>query len=281
MSLIADTRRPSLPQPWATVPLTVVMPTYNEAGALAGTCERVLGLPLPRLHLKIVDDNSPDGTGELAEELAARANSGDAFDGIPRMSVLHRPGKDGLGRAYAAGMAQAVAEGARYVLQMDSDGSHPTAMIEQMVGVALSTGCGLVVGSRYVSGGSLGEDWPVRRRMLSAWANWYAATILGLPLRDVTSGFTLWRADVLQQSVLGQTASAGYSFQVEAKTLALRAGHAAIEVPIRFEQRQAGASKMNLAVQAESALLPWQLRFRRRSRELADYEKGSLANQPL
>src|SRR6202008_4050275 len=94
----------------------------------------------------------------------------------------------------------------------------------EMLGVALSTGCGMVVGSRYVSGGSLGEDWPIRRRVLSAWANWYTATGLGLPLRDITSGFTLWRADVLRETVLGRTTSAGYSFQVEAKTLALRAG---------------------------------------------------------
>jgi len=256
------TRHPGLPRPWAAVPLTVVMPTYNEIGSLAGTCERVLSLPLPRLHLKIVDDNSPDGTGDLARELAALVNSATCST-VPRMSVMHRPEKNGLGRAYAAGMAEAVAEGASYVLQMDSDGSHPVATIPQLLGVALSAGCGLVVGSRYVSGGSLGEGWPARRRVLSAWANWYAATILGLPLRDVTSGFTLWRADVLREAVIGQTTSAGYSFQVEAKWLALRAGHAAIEVPIRFEQRQAGASKMNLAVQAESALVPWQLRFRR------------------
>ena len=258
-----DPRILGLPQPWAAAPLTVVMPTYNEVGALAATCERVLSLPLPKLHLKIVDDNSPDGTGDLAEELAAVANSA-TYSTAARMSVLHRPGKDGLGRAYAAGMAEAVAEGASYVLQMDSDGSHPAATVLPMLGVALATGCGLVVGSRYVSGGSLGDDWPVRRRLLSAWANWYAARVLSLPLRDVTSGFALWRADVLREAVLGRTISAGYSFQVEAKSLALRSGHAAIEVPIRFDQRRAGTSKMNLAVQAESALLPWRLRFRHR-----------------
>lgn len=258
----AVTRYTELPPSWAATPLTVVMPTYNEIGALTATCERVLSLPLPGLHLKIVDDNSPDGTGDLARELAVAANSGPDYV-APRMSVLHRPGKDGLGRAYAAGMAEAVAEGAQYVLQMDADGSHPAATALQMLGVALSTGCGLVVGSRYVSGGTLGEDWPFRRRMLSAWANRYAAAVLGLPLRDITSGFTLWRADVLREAVLGRAASTGYSFQVEAKSLALRAGHAAIEVPIRFEQRRAGTSKMNLAVQVESALVPWQLRFRR------------------
>ena len=255
------TRNAELPQPWAAVPLTVVMPTYNEIGSLAATCERVLSLPLPRLHLKIVDDNSPDGTGDLAEQLAALANSA-PHNSVPRMSVLHRPGKDGLGRAYAAGMAEAVAEGAQYVLQMDADGSHPATTALQMLGVALSTGCGLVVGSRYVSGASLGDDWPARRRLLSAGANRYVATVLGLPLRDITSGFTLWRSDVLQAAVLGRAASAGYSFQVEAKSLALRAGYAAIEVPIRFEQRRAGTSKMNLAVQLESALVPWRLRLR-------------------
>jgi dolichol-phosphate mannosyltransferase len=256
-----------LPQPWSATALTVVMPTYNEIGTLGGTCERVLSLPLPGLRLKVVDDSSPDGTGELAEELAARANSG--AGGAYRMSVLHRPGKDGLGHAYAEGMAQAVSEGARYVLQMDADGSHPAEVIPQLLGVALSTGCGVVVGSRYVTGGSLGEDWPARRRLLSAWANRYASAVLGLRLRDITAGFTLWRSDVLERLVLGQVASTGYSFQVEAKWLALRAGQTAIEVPIRFAERQAGASKMNLTVQLESALLPWQLRLRRQPRNRA------------
>jgi dolichol-phosphate mannosyltransferase len=256
----ADTRRAGLPPAWAAAPLTVVMPTYNETGSLARTCQRVLELPLPRLHLKVVDDNSPDGTGRLADTLAARANS-EADRDAARMSVLHRPGKHGLGRAYADGMAQAVAEGARYVLEMDADGSHPAEAIPQLLAVALSTGCGLVVGSRYVSGGSLGEEWPARRRLLSAWANWYAARVLCVRLRDIMSGFTLWRADVLEELGLDRLASAGYSFQMETKYLALRAGHAAIELPIAFAERQAGASKMNLAVQLESAVLPWRLRY--------------------
>lgn len=182
----------TLPEPWADIPVTVVMPTYNEIGSLESTCEGVLSLPLPRLHLKVVDDNSPDGTGKLAEELAERANSG--TDGnAKRMSVLHRPEKDGLGLAYAEGMAQAVSEGADYILQMDADGSHPAGAVPVMLGVALSAGCGVVVGSRYVSGGLLGEGWPAHRRLLSAWANWYVARVLGLGLRDITSGFTLWR----------------------------------------------------------------------------------------
>lgn len=254
----AGTRDSELPPPWAGTPLTVVMPTYNEAGSLSQTCERLLSLPLPGLHLTIVDDNSPDGTGTLAEELAARANSA---AGPARMSVLHRPGKEGLGRAYADGMAWAVAKGTPYVLQMDADGSHPADAIPQLLAVARATGCGLVIGSRYVSGGSLGQEWPARRRLLSAWANWYAAGILGLRLRDITSGFTLWRADTLKDIGLNRIASVGYSFQVETKYLAIRAGHTAVEVPIRFAERQAGASKMNLAVQLESAIRPWRLRF--------------------
>lgn len=255
------TREHTLPEEWAATPLTVVMPTYNEAGTLAASCLRVLSLPLPGLHLKVVDDNSPDGTGALAEVLAARAN---ATASTRRMSVLHRPGKEGLGRAYAEGMAQAVDEGARYVLQMDADGSHPAEEIPRMLGVALATDCGLVVGSRYITGGSLSTDWPVHRRLLSAWANWYVARVLGLRLRDITAGFTLWREDVLRDVVLGRAGSSGYSFQVEAKYLALRAGNVAIEVPIRFTEREAGASKMTLAVQLESALLPWRLRLRRK-----------------
>lgn len=145
---------------------------------------------------------------------------------------------------------------------MDADGSHPADVIPRMLRGALATDCGLVVGSRYVSGGSLGEDWPVHRRLLSSWANWYVAGVLGLRLRDVTAGFVLWRADVLP-GILARTASTGYSFQVETKYLALRAGQPAVEVPIRFAQRQAGASKMSLSVQLESALLPWRLRLRR------------------
>jgi dolichol-phosphate mannosyltransferase len=205
----------ALPREWASAPLTVVMPTYNEVDSLTATCER----------------------------------------------VLHRPGKEGLGRAYADGMTHAVEDGARYVLQMDADGSHPADVIPRLLGVALATNCDLVAGSRYVTGGSLGEDWPAHRRLLSGWANWYVARVLGLRLRDITAGFVLWRADVLRE-ILPRTASSGYSFQVETKYLALRAGRPAMEVPIRFAQRQAGASKMNFSVQLESALLPWRLRLR-------------------
>jgi len=268
MSILSAASPPqpvTLPEPWSHTPVTVVMPTYNEAETLPRTCADVLALPLPGLHLKIVDDSSPDGTGRLAEQLAEQANARSGKG--PRMSVLHRTAKDGLGRAYAAGMAAALDEGARYVVQMDADGSHPPEAVPRMLGAALATQSDLVVGSRYVSGGQLGEQWGAHRRLLSAGANFYVAKVLGMRLRDVTAGFTLWRADVLRDLDPGRLRSAGYSFQVEAKYLAMRAGHTVLEVPIRFEERRAGTSKMNFAVQVESVVLPWRLRLSARDRE--------------
>ncbi len=246
-----------LPPAWGGVPLTVVMPTYNEAENLPPIAEALLGLPLPGLRLLVVDDNSPDGTGEVAEELAERHRGPDG----PRVSVLHRTVKDGLGRAYAAGMDRAVADGARWVLQMDADGSHPVRYVPQLLGTALSTGAGFVVGSRYVCGGRLADEWGLHRRLLSRWANAYVSTVLRTGLRDVTAGFALWRADLVAALRLPQVRSNGYSFQVELKYQAVRAGWTGVEVPIHFEERRVGASKMTLGVQVESALLPWRLRL--------------------
>jgi dolichol-phosphate mannosyltransferase len=180
------------------------------------------------------------------------------------MSVLHRTGKDGLGRAYAAGMSAALDEGAEYVVQMDADGSHPAEAIPRMLGTALANGVGLVVGSRYVEGGSLDEDWGAHRVLLSRFANRYARTVLGTRIRDITAGFNLWSAQALRDVDLATLDSAGYSFQVELKFKAVRAGHSAVEIPIRFEERTEGVSKMNLATQVESALVPLRLRMRNR-----------------
>ncbi len=246
--------------PWGDVPVTVVMPTYNEAANLPRIAEIVLALPLPGLHLKIVDDNSPDGTGRIAEELAEKANTG----GRNRMSVLHRTAKDGLGRAYAAGMSAALDEGAEFVVQMDADGSHPAHVIPQMLGTALATGAGFVVGSRYVDGGSLDEEWGKHRQLLSRFANRYARAVLDTKIRDITAGFNLWRASTLLDVDLRTLDSAGYSFQVELKFLAARKGHNGVEIPIRFEERTEGVSKMTLATQMESALVPLRLRLRNR-----------------
>ncbi|SDK69936.1 polyprenol monophosphomannose synthase [Streptomyces indicus] len=248
-----------LPAAWGDTALTVVMPTYNEADSLPAAVEALMALAgeLPGLSLLVVDDASPDGTGELAERLAARHNR-DA-DRI-RMRVLHRTEKDGLGRAYAAGMRRAVEHGARYVLQMDADGSHPAAKIPELLGVALATGAGVVVGSRYVPGGSLSDAWGAHRRLLSRWANAYASAVLGTRVRDITGGFNLWSADALRAIDLASVDSAGYSFQVEMKYAALRRGFGVMEVPIHFEDRTAGESKMSFAVQLESMAMPWRLR---------------------
>ncbi|KUN26403.1 glycosyl transferase [Streptomyces antibioticus] len=242
------------------VPVTIVMPTYNEAANLPRMAELVLGLPIDGLHLKIVDDSSPDGTGRIAEELAEKYN----WDGRRRMSVLHRTEKDGLGRAYVAGMTAALDEGAAYVIQMDADGSHPVEAVPRMLGTAVASGVGLVVGSRYVEGGSLDEEWGKHRVLLSRFANRYARTVLGTKIRDITAGFNLWSAATLRDVDLATLDSAGYSFQVELKFKAVRAGHSAVEIPIRFEERTEGVSKMNLSTQIESALVPLRLRMRNR-----------------
>ncbi|MGW1073207.1 polyprenol monophosphomannose synthase [Streptomyces sp. NPDC002537] len=247
-----------LPAEWGRTPTTVVMPTYNEADNLPAMAEALMALPLEGLRLLVVDDSSPDGTGKIAEDLAERHNTPDRT----RMSVLHRTAKDGLGRAYAAGMARAVDEGAAYVVQMDADGSHPAAKVPELLGVALATGADVVVGSRYVPGGTLSDAWGVHRRLLSRWANAYASTILGTRVRDITGGFNLWSAAALRALDLATVDSAGYSFQVEMKYRALRAGRTVMEVPIHFEDRTVGESKMNLAVQLESVAMPWRLRAR-------------------
>ncbi|MCI3931076.1 polyprenol monophosphomannose synthase [Streptomyces sp. AN091965] len=250
---------PQLPEEWGATPLTVVMPTYNEAGSLPGMARALMALPLPGLRLLVVDDSSPDGTGALAEEHARRVEE---TYGTRRMSVLHRTEKDGLGRAYAAGMARAVADGAHYVLQMDADGSHPADKVAELLGVALATDAGVVVGSRYVQGGTLSDAWGAHRKLLSRWANAYAGTILGTRVRDITGGFNLWRADAVRAVDLATVDSAGYSFQVEMKYRALRHGFGLVEVPIHFEDRTVGESKMNLMVQLESVAMPWKLRLR-------------------
>jgi dolichol-phosphate mannosyltransferase len=249
-----------LPAEWADSALTVVLPTYNEARTLPRAVAGLLALDLPGLRLLVVDDASPDGTGQLAERLARRHNTADRT----RLAVLHRPAKEGLGRAYAAGMRRALAEGAGYVLQMDADGSHPVAAVPQLLGVARATGAGLVIGSRYVAGGTLSARWGRHRRLLSGCANAYAGTILRTRIRDLTGGFNLWRAETLRAADPATAGSAGYGFQLELKYRAMRLGCRPVEVPIRFAERQAGSSKMSAAVQWEAALLPWRLRLRLR-----------------
>jgi dolichol-phosphate mannosyltransferase len=227
--------------------ITVIVPTYNEAENLPKLVSALFSLPLPELDLLIVDDNSPDGTGQLAEEL------GKQYPG--RIDVLHRPGKLGLGRAYIAGFRHALKQGAEAIFQMDADFSHPIEKIPEMV--AAIEGCDVVLGSRYVKGGSLDENWPFLRKALSAWGNFYARTILGLPIYDVTGGFRLWRREVLEGIPLERVKSNGYIFQVEMAYIARKLGFHFREVPIYFAERVRGKSKMNFRIQVEAAFRVW------------------------
>ncbi|QBI54630.1 polyprenol monophosphomannose synthase [Streptomonospora litoralis] len=246
----------TLPEPWARSKVSVVVPTFNEAENLPVLAERLLGLELPGLRLVVVDDNSPDGTGKVAEEIAAEHNSSER----ERVAVVHRTAKEGLGRAYVAGMERALQDGAEFVVQMDADLSHPAGYVPQLLGTMLSTGAGVVIGSRYVPGGSLAQEWRPHRRLLSTWANTYVKTILAMPIRDVTAGFKIWRRDALNVLDLPSIQSSGYSFQVEMHYRAFARGQKMVEIPIHFEDRAEGASKMDLAVQLESALRPFRLR---------------------
>ncbi|MEU8922955.1 polyprenol monophosphomannose synthase [Kitasatospora sp. NPDC048545] len=239
----------------ASPKVVVVVPTYNERENLPVLAGLLAELPLPDLHLLVVDDNSPDGTGEIADKLAA--------DSGGTVGVLHRTEKNGLGRAYLAGMDRALAEGADVVVQMDADLSHPASAIPEMVRTLLTDDTGVVIGSRYVTGGSTAAEWPWHRKALSAWANLYVNTILGLGVKDATAGFKAWRASTLRAIDLPTVQSNGYSFQVEMNYRAVKRGLTIREVPIRFEERIEGASKMSVGVQVESALAPWKLRFNR------------------
>jgi dolichol-phosphate mannosyltransferase len=248
-----------LPGPWSAAAVTVVLPTYNEAANLPVIVDALFGLALTGLRMVVVDDNSPDGTGAVAEELAVR-------HGRDRMSVVHRPGKQGLGRAYVDGMSRAIRGGAEYVVQMDSDLSHRPEYLPQMLGALLSSNADVVIGSRYIAGASLGQRWPWHRRLLSGFANAYARAFLRPGIRDMTAGFKLWRSAALHDLDLPSVQSKGYSVQVELSHRAVRRGLKVLEVPIHFADRAAGRSKLNLRVQFESALMPVRLRFGRRGR---------------
>jgi len=244
-----------LPEPWRSAAVTVVLPTYNEAANLPVVVAGLLGLPLPGLRVLVADDNSPDGTGRIADELAARYGPG-------RMTVVHRPGKQGLGRAYVDGMTRALAAGTEFVVQMDSDLSHAPAYLPQMLGTLLSTGADVVIGSRYVAGASVASEWSWHRRALSGFANYYVRALLHLGIRDVTAGFKIWRSSALEDIDVASIRSNGYSFQVEMNYRTVRHGLKIVELPIHFADRREGESKMNVRVQLESALVPFLLRRR-------------------
>jgi dolichol-phosphate mannosyltransferase len=231
------------------VKTTIIVPTYNEAENLPRLVSTFFDLPIPDLHLLVVDDNSPDGTGRMADQLCPRQQG--------RMQVLHRPGKMGLGRAYIAGFKYCLERGAEAIGQMDADFSHPLERLPQLVEEIKR--CDIVIGSRYVAGGRLDENWPLWRKGLSAWGNFYARSILGMPIRDCTGGFRIYRSRVLANMPLDRIRSNGYVFQVEMAYVAHRLGYRFQEIPIYFADRRWGKSKMNFRIQAEAAVRVWQL----------------------
>ena len=228
-------------------PAVVVLPTYNEADNLPAIAEAILAAS-PGLDLLVVDDNSPDGTGRLADDLA-RAN--------PRVRVLHRARKEGLGKAYLAGFREALSHGYRYVLQMDADFSHDPKYLPELLARVRSTP--LVLGSRYVPGGGT-VNWGLFRRLLSRGGGLYARTILGLSVRDLTGGFKAWQREALEAIVLADVRSTGYAFQIELTLRAVRRGFAVEELPIVFVDRRVGQSKMSRAIVLEALWKVWALR---------------------
>lgn len=228
---------------------TIIIPTYNEAINLPILVDRLLELPVQNLNILVVDDNSPDGTGVIADELSTKTSG--------RVSVMHRTGKLGLGTAYIQGFHQAIKDGADAIGQMDADFSHPPEKIIELVKTLES--CDMALGSRYVPGGKLDERWPFWRKALSGFGNFYARTILGLPLRDVTGGFRLWKKETLSAMPLDRIRSNGYVFQVEMAFVASKLGFKFREIPIYFADRRWGTSKMSFRIQIEAAIRVWQL----------------------
>ena len=229
--------------------VTIVIPTYNEAENLPQLLSAIFKLNLPELDILVVDDNSPDGTGQIAEDKGKEYQE--------RVKVLHRSGKLGLGTAYIQGFQIALENGAEAVGQMDADFSHPPEKVTELI-QALE-GCDVALGSRYVSGGSLDERWPLWRKALSAFGNTYARTILRLPVNDVTGGFRLYRRETLLAMPLKCIRSNGYVFQVEMAYIAYLLGFRFREVPIYFADRRWGQSKMSFRIQLEAAIRVWQL----------------------
>ncbi|UFN42784.1 polyprenol monophosphomannose synthase [Nocardioides okcheonensis] len=230
----------------------VVLPTYNEVDNVAAAVESVLRLGTD-YGVLVVDDSSPDGTAARALEVAARHPG--------RVELLTRAVKDGLGGAYRVGFARALQTKAGVVIQMDADGSHPVDRIPEMVG-QVRGGAGLVLGSRYVPGGSLDEDWPWSRRAISRGGNLYARSILRLPVKDCTGGFKAWDAETLGGIDLASADAQGYAFQIQTTLQAIRAGARVVEVPIHFKERVLGTSKMTRRIASEAMVAVWRMRRR-------------------
>ncbi|WP_346007122.1 polyprenol monophosphomannose synthase [Janibacter terrae] len=242
--------------------VAVLIPTYNERENLPPIVARVRA-SVPGVDVVVLDDNSPDGTGQVADELAAHDD---------HVTVLHREGKEGLGAAYLAGFSWALAHGYDAVVEMDADGSHRPEDLPTMLEAAADAD--LVIGSRYVRGGKI-VNWPVDRKAISMAGNLYIKAILGMPVNDATAGYRVYRAETLRTIGLDQVQSAGYVFQTDLTVRTVRAGLKVVEVPITFVEREIGESKMDGDVVRESMLRisRWGLAHRRSQvRRLLDRE---------
>ncbi len=236
--------------------VAVLIPTYNERENLPRIVARVRE-SVPEADVVVLDDNSPDGTGEAADELAAAD---------PQVSVIHRQGKEGLGAAYLAGFRWALDAGYDAVVEMDADGSHRPEDLPAMLAAAQDAD--LVIGSRYVRGGEI-VNWPLSRKAISMGGNLYIRAILGMPVNDATAGYRVYRTDTLRQIGLDEVESAGYVFQTDLTVRTVRAGLRVVEVPITFIEREIGESKMDGDVVKESMrrITGWGLEHRRRQAE--------------
>ena len=227
----------------------VCIPTYNERDNVEAICRAVLGTE-PRADILVVDDNSPDGTGAIADRLAASEE---------RIQVLHRSHKQGLGRAYLHAFRWALERGYRYVVEMDADFSHDPKYLPRLLDEAMN-GADLVLGSRYVAGGGT-VNWGPARRFISRGGSFYARTILGVDVRDLTGGFKCFDRRVLEALDLEQVKSTGYAFQIELTFRTLKRGFRVKEIPIVFEDRRVGQSKMSRKIFLEALTMVWKLRF--------------------
>ncbi|MBN1220639.1 MAG: polyprenol monophosphomannose synthase [Anaerolineae bacterium] len=236
----------------------IVIPTYNEAENLPAITAELFTLDIEEdLQILIVDDNSPDGTGQVVEDLAR-----DCYPG--RLHIIHREGKQGLGTAYVTGFKWALEHGADYVIQMDADFSHSPSYIPQMLEKIANYD--VVVGSRYISGGELDERWSWWRWLLSWWANSvWTRGILGVCTKDATAGFKCWQRSALQQIGLDRITSNGYVFQIEMAFISEKLNFHILEIPIYFEDRRIGQSKMTVPVKIEAALRVFEIRWRHRN----------------
>ena len=230
---------------------SIVIPTYNEKENLPLIISSLFDLKIPDLNILVVDDNSPDGTGDIANKLRQQ------YPGV--ISVLHREGKKGLGTAYLEGFKYCLDRGADQIVQMDADFSHnPEKVLNLLAGLKEKD---MVLGSRYVSGGRLDDRWAIWRKGLSSFGNFYARVILRMPIQDVTGGFRAWRRDTLLGIPLDRVKSQGYAFQVEMAYITYLSGFSISEIPIYFADRTRGDSKMSINIQIEAARRVWSILY--------------------